>query len=102
MVWIPEAVIRHAHPLTPGTFWAQHLGYGRGARRFQQARWRRGGKSVIEPAFYWTLLCRLPRALAGHRMPFSMAALLAVWQAANACGWLLEAFRASGGGERRD
>ncbi len=90
LISVPAAVVRHAHHLTLSSFWRQHLGYGRGARRFQLARRARASRSSVEPAFYLFILRQLPRALARHSMPLTMTFLLAVWQAANAAGWMLE------------
>ncbi|MFQ5938328.1 MAG: glycosyltransferase family 2 protein, partial [Acidiferrobacterales bacterium] len=38
MIYAPEALVYHAHPLTFRTFWLRHFSYGRGAFRFHQAR----------------------------------------------------------------
>jgi cellulose synthase/poly-beta-1,6-N-acetylglucosamine synthase-like glycosyltransferase len=93
MTYAPEALIYHAHPLTLPTFWRQHFNYGRGAFRFHQARGRRGsGPFGPEPDFYVNLLRRaLP--LGGGRRSLPLAAILVVWQIANAAGFVWEAVR---------
>lgn len=90
MVLLPSAIVHHAHTLTFSSFWRQHCGYGRGARRFQLASRAFAARSSIEPRFYFSTLLRLPSALHSHDMPLAMVALLGVWQAANFTGWALE------------
>jgi GT2 family glycosyltransferase len=96
----PEAVVGHAHDLDLRGFVGQHVAYGRGAARYHRARARRGtGRLRDETAFHldrslWLHTARLRPA----RRAAEMVPLLAVWQAANAAGYLLE--RASGGFER--
>jgi len=90
MIFTTEALVRHAHPLDLVSYWCQHRSYGRGARKFQRAFRALSGRSSIEPSFYYFLLRSLPASLIRHHMPFAMAALLGVWQAANLTGWFLE------------
>jgi GT2 family glycosyltransferase len=88
MTYAPEAVVYHAHKLTLLTFWRQHFGYGRGAFRFHQLRARRGtGRFRPEAPFYISLL-RYP-FLGEHGRP-GLLPILAVWQLANAAGFLWE------------
>lgn len=93
MVHLPGAVVRHAHALSLGSFWRQHLGYGRGAWRFHRAHGRRDpSTSTLGTSFHRRLLRQLPGHLAarpGGRL--SLLLLLGVWQAANLAGFLLEA-----------
>lgn len=90
MTYAPEALVYHAHPLTLRTFWWQHLAYGRGAFRFHQARAQRGsGRLRIDLRFHMSVLCRLVSEAQGRRTVYQ-AALLAVWQAANAAGFFWE------------
>ena len=58
LVAVPEAVVLHAHALTPGGFVRQHFDYGRGALGYRRARAARAGAPLrIEPwAFYRDLL----------------------------------------------
>lgn len=91
--YAPDAIVRHAHELTPRALWRQHFGYGRGACRFHRARAARGaGTFRPEGAFYLKLL----RASLGRaRGPAALAppALLLWAQAANAAGFFYERFR---------
>lgn len=91
MVFASEAVVYHSHDLSFSTFWMQHVGYGRGARRFYLAHQRRDcGSSTIKGGFYSSLLRQLPRALRGKSRPVYLAFLMVVWQVANFVGFALE------------
>ena len=88
----PDAVVRHAHDLDLRGFVRQHVAYGRGAARYHRARALRGtGRLRDEAAFHldtslWLQTARLrPAGRAARMVP-----LLALWQAANAAGYLLE------------
>jgi glycosyltransferase involved in cell wall biosynthesis len=95
-----DAVVLHAHALDLRSFLRQHLGYGRGAWRFLRAHQRRAGGSTIDPGFYLRTLAELPGRLAGQRQPARVAALLALWQLANAAGFGLEAAGGAFGNRR--
>jgi GT2 family glycosyltransferase len=96
LTYAPEAVVRHAHPLTLFTLWRQHFDYGRGALRFHRAL--NGGTGRFKPdlTFYMKLLtsgasqtrspAQLPRA--------ARLTVLLVWsQLANAAGFLYEKYQ---------
>jgi|KBSSwiStaDraftv2_1062776.scaffolds.fasta_scaffold00005_189 GT2 family glycosyltransferase len=91
LVFRPEAVVAHAHELSPLAFWRQHLAYGAGAFHFHAARSRRNAVPIriYPPSFYLRLLAypfsraRLPRACA-------LAGILAISQVANAAGFFRE------------
>jgi GT2 family glycosyltransferase len=94
MVYAPDAVVDHVRALTMGAFWRQHLGYGRGAYRFNRAHAQRSASdSTLESSFYIATLRRLPGVLKG--LPPGRAAalvgLLGLWQAANLTGFTSEA-----------
>ena len=102
MTYAPEAMIYHAHALTFRTFWRQHLNYGRGAFRFRQARLRRGSANFIEDAKFYARLPKLLRLRLSQtrgRRAFWLAGLLALWQVANAAGFLWEAVNQRGSRE---
>lgn len=89
--YVPGAVVRHAHRLDVGAFWKQHVGYGRGARRFYLAhRAHDVSTSTIKSDFYWSLVWRVPQALKGKRRLLRVLCLLFVWQVANITGFTLE------------
>ncbi len=96
LVFAPAAVVYHAHDLRLHAFCRQHFGYGRGAFRYQRLRMHRGsGRLRDDMPFY----VELPHRLAGifartppHRW-IGMAALLTIWQAANAAGYVYQQAR---------
>jgi GT2 family glycosyltransferase len=88
LVYAPEALVCHAHPLTLKGLWRQHFGYGRGAYRFHRKHGR-GWRFDIDRRFYRDLARRPFRGERGQRAA-RLAVLLAVQQAANAAGFLAE------------
>ena len=86
--YVPDAVVRHAHPLDARGFIRQHANYGRGAVHYYALRAERGAEGVkLEPpAFYAGLLRhpfgRLPGPRAG-----AVGALMALSQLATAAGF---------------
>ena len=88
-----EALVHHAHEHTLGSFWHQHLAYGRGAWRYYRAHRRRvPGSSTIEIGYYCELAVSTTRQTLkrGWRAGGFLAPLL-VWQIANTVGFLAEA-----------
>jgi GT2 family glycosyltransferase len=97
MAYVPEAVVFHAHALTLAAFCRQHFSYGRGAWNYHRRRAERGsGRMRDDFRFYprFFKLVRGPLAQLPHFRRFSILALLALWQAANATGFAYEACRA--------
>ena len=90
IVYAPAALVRHAHRLTPRSFWLQHFHYGQGAHRFRRANARRGAAPApMEPlSFYWNLVRYPWTARACH--PIRTGALLALAQTANTLGFFCE------------
>ena len=87
-----DAVVEHAHDLGLASFVRQHLAYGRGAARYHAAREARGtGRLRDESSFHLdaSLWLRTVRLRPGRRAART-AALLALWQVANAAGYALE------------
>jgi glycosyltransferase involved in cell wall biosynthesis len=94
LAFSPEAVVYHAHALTPAGLWRQHFAYGRGAYRFHttKGRW---GRFRPDGTFYRNL-ARAPYRREPAGRATLLALLLAVQQAANAAGFLAEMARRSG------
>jgi GT2 family glycosyltransferase len=89
LVFVPNAVVYHAKELTPRSFLRQHYAYGRGAIRYHRARSPRSSRNLkLGLGFYFAVL----RALLRHHSRFSLAALLVLWQAAHAVGFMREWF----------
>jgi len=89
LMYAPDALVRHAHPLTFRTFWRQHFNYGRGAYRLHQLRARHDARGIrVEPLGFYLRMLGYPFARTQGRKAALLAALLAVAQAANAAGWI--------------
>lgn len=89
IVFVPDAVVGHAHRMNVAGFIRQHVGYGRGAYLFSRARQSRNPRaSTVELGFYAGLLPRIVRLMRGRRNPAALGALLVVWQLANTAGYL--------------
>jgi glycosyltransferase involved in cell wall biosynthesis len=106
MLYLPEAVVYHAHALTLAGFCRQHFTYGRGAWHYREVRARRGsGRLRDDMGFHARLFPLLRRPLA--KLPpgcrWSVPPLLVMWQALNAAGFFYEACRSRDGvrGESR-
>jgi GT2 family glycosyltransferase len=95
----PDAIVRHSPRVDLSAFVARHFRYGRGAFRFHRSRARNVAESVRrELGFYRDLPAGVRASLAdaGGQAP-ALAALLVVWQVANAIGFAWEALA----GQRR-
>jgi GT2 family glycosyltransferase len=93
MLYASDVQIYHAHKMTLRSFWRQHFGYGRGAFRFHQIRFRRGlGQIKVEPEFYIKLLT-YPFVLTSTSQPRLLLALLFILsQVASTVGFFWERF----------
>lgn len=91
MVYAPEAVVYHAHPLTLRSFWQQHFNYGRGAYRFHQMRSRcTPTQRSREPLSYYLNLLTYPFRRASQHPTLLLANLLVLSQLASTLGLLWE------------
>ena len=90
--YAPGAVVHHARELDLPGFVRQHVAYGRGAARFHRARAARSSGRVRDDLSFHLnrALWRRTLALRPARRAAQMAALLALWQAANTAGYALE------------
>jgi len=89
----PDAIVRHSHRLSFGTFWNQHMNYGRGAFHLRKARASRRRDAIgLEPfTFYGRLLMYPTRAAVRREAKLWLMTLMLVSQVANALGFALEA-----------
>jgi GT2 family glycosyltransferase len=86
-LYAPEAIVRHAHPLTLGNFFRQHFNYGRGAHNFHKIRASRSLKAMkIEPMQFYTGLLLYPWRTSYRYKPL-LSLLIALSQFANAAGY---------------
>jgi GT2 family glycosyltransferase len=84
----PSALVSHHHDLGPGSFWRQHLRYGRGARAFHAARRRHGWERIrFQPRFYASIGREL-REGSRHASAPALAGLAVFSQIANATGYV--------------
>lgn len=89
MVYVPRAIVYHAHDLSLYTFWQQHFYYGRGAVRFRLGRARRQQEPVrLEPLPFYINLMRFPFSATRGVRAWAVAGLLLLSQAANAWGFV--------------
>jgi len=89
LIYAPDALVRHAHPLTLRTFWQQHINYRRGAYRVHQLRARRDARGIcVEPLVFYLRMLGDQFARTRGREGAFLAAVLAIAQAANAAGWI--------------
>lgn len=89
-VFAPEAVVKHAHPLSLGRFLRQHYNYGRGANNFHRIRALRTSEKIkIEPPRFYIDLLLYPWK-SGQRNKAYIAFLIFLSQAANAAGLFRE------------
>lgn len=98
-VYVPDAVVYHAHCLSPASFLRQHYTYGRGAWHYHRARAERGRGSVrAEPLPFLTGMLRYPFQQSEVRRPLAVSALIASSVVMNALGYFRERFGAGSGG----
>jgi len=97
MLYAPEVIVTHAHPLTLRAFVRQHFNYGRGTFRYRtmQASLRVGQMSLEPMSFYLNLL-RASRSVARTKRKVQLTLLLGVSQVANAAGFVWESMERRG------
>ncbi len=89
LLYRPEALVYHAHPLAPRSFWRQHFNYGRGAYQFHQARRHYEQTRVrIEPLTFYTDLLAYPFRSYSPLRALMLSALLFLSQLAHTAGYL--------------
>jgi GT2 family glycosyltransferase len=100
LAFAAEAVVAHEPRLTLGRFCRRHFEYGRGAYRYHRSRPAGTVASVrAELPFHRRSLRAVGPLLAraGARRATPLAGLLALWQLANAAGFVVEAVRTRAG-----
>ena len=97
LIYVPGAIVEHAHRLTPQAYVRQQFAYGRGAFHFHSTA-ARDGDSQADKArgFYADAARRLVRKEGfGEGREVAQAAVeIGGWQLANAAGFAWEAVRA--------
>ncbi len=92
-VYVPDAVVHHAHALSLLGFLRQHYTYGRGAWHYHRARAERGQAPVpIEFVPFLTGMIRYPFRQKGLRRPLAVSVLMAASVVMNVLGYFRERF----------
>jgi GT2 family glycosyltransferase len=99
LIYVPTAVVEHAHRLTGQGFVRQQFAYGRGAFHFHRAAGRNGDSQARRTRGFYAEVPRLARRLvqqegAGGKRIVRVALEIGGWQLANAAGFAWEAIRA--------
>lgn len=91
IIYVPEVLVYHAHPLRFCTFFRQHFNYGRGAFHFHQVQSRHGLNhlKIEPPSFYWNMFCYPLSKIRGTKALLFLS-LMIISQWANATGFLWE------------
>ncbi len=93
LVFVPDAVVAHAHHLSFGRFWRQHSNYGRGARHLHRVRKASGGERPrFERLRFYTSLIAYPLR-AGRDRALRKSGLMLLSQIAMTSGFLKESRR---------
>ena len=99
MIYEPEAMVEHAHPLALPSFVRQHFTYGRGALHFHRIRAARAsGRMRDEMSFHANVRNWLEQPFRS-RTPLDamlIATLMVLWQGANVAGFAYEYLARSG------
>ncbi len=91
MIFAPEVVIYHSHVLTFGTFWRQHLNYGRGAFCFRRKLAQRDKKPIrLDSKSFYLNMFRYPFSHARKWSALWLSVLLMISQLASAIGFMSE------------
>ena len=104
LIYVPGAVVEHAHRLTGQDFVLQQFAYGRGAFHFHRTAAREGDSQARRARGFYADVPRLARRLvqeegAGDGKRIARLALeIGGWQLANAAGFAWEAIRAQRAG----
>jgi len=103
LIWRPGAYVEHRHPQPLPGFINLHARYGRGAYLYQARRRQRGSGTMQDDfGFHRTLPSRISLYFAQRIDPIlwkvGLFAALALWQLANAVGFMMEAFAEFQGG----
>jgi hypothetical protein len=93
-VYVPDAVIYHAHHLTLRRFMRQHFSYGRGACHFHRTRALLTHSAMhVEPLDFYTDLMLYPFRKQAFGRAVKTTALFAISQAANAAGFFWQVWK---------
>jgi GT2 family glycosyltransferase len=87
LIYVPEALVHHAHVLNFWSFCRQHFNYGWGAYHFHRVRAKRAARRVRhEPLMFYLKSLAYPFTQSSGWTAVSLAMLLGLAQLANAIG----------------
>jgi glycosyltransferase involved in cell wall biosynthesis len=91
IIYGPEVLVYHAHPLGFYSFCRQHFNYGRGAFLFHQVQSRHGLKHLkIEPLSFYLNMLQYPLSQIRGTKTLLFLSLMIISQGTNAAGFLWE------------
>jgi cellulose synthase/poly-beta-1,6-N-acetylglucosamine synthase-like glycosyltransferase len=94
LIYVPDALVHHAHCLTFAGFCRQHFNYGIGAFHLHQLRAHRAATRIrFEPCSFYLNMIAHPFAQTTVSKASFLAILIGLAQAANAVGWMAACFR---------
>ena len=89
LIYVPEALVHHAHWLTFAAFCRQHFNYGVGAFHLHQLRAQRAATRIrFEPWSFYLKIIAYPFTQTTASKAFFLSILVGLAQAANAAGWM--------------
>jgi GT2 family glycosyltransferase len=91
LIYVPTAVVQHAHRLTGQAFVRQQFAYGRGAFHFHRAAARNGDSQAERTRGFYADVPRLARRVGAGEGTARLALEIGGWQLANAAGFAWEA-----------
>ena len=91
LIYVPTAVVEHAHLLTGQAFVRQQFAYGRGAFHFHRTAARNGDSQAARTRGFYSDVPRLARGVSAGEGPARIALEIGGWQLANAAGFAWEA-----------
>jgi GT2 family glycosyltransferase len=96
LVYAPEAVVGHFHPLSLTGFLDLHYRYGRGSFRFHREAASRGSDGArLEPLGFYIDLVRYPLSQARGVRALLLSGLMCAGQVANAAGYFRQSLARS-------
>jgi GT2 family glycosyltransferase len=91
LIYVPTAVVEHAHRLTGQAFVSQQFAYGRGAFHFHRTAARNGDSQAARTRGFYSNVPRLARGVSAGEGTARVALEIGGWQLANAAGFAWEA-----------
>jgi glycosyltransferase involved in cell wall biosynthesis len=92
LMYAPDVVVTHAHPLDLVGFCRLHFQYGQGSSRFRRSSSMRSDPIGFEPLSFYLNLVRYPFGRSSVARAVLLSGLLGVAQVANATGFLYQSF----------